>query len=191
MPQCIYIYIYICVVAYLSYIKFLIHTLNRKLYQHMKDVKTCKLGRLLPYSRRNNLMNNEKQVVTIPNDLLLSDNERSVLNKGLNFIPLEKSFHHFTVRQHVELFFRRLCLQAYHHNQPNIKSTIQDPFHQIQTEDFKWTPNPGQCKVLDKIIDQTRRELEPYFVPKPLKYSNISKEERMAISSLKRDKTLL
>ena len=59
----------------------------------MKDVKTCKLGSLLPYSRTNNLKNNEKQVVTIPNDLPLSDNERSVLNKGLNFIPLEKSFH--------------------------------------------------------------------------------------------------
>ena len=37
----------------LSNIKFLIHTLNRKLHQHMKEVKTCKLGRLLPYSRTN------------------------------------------------------------------------------------------------------------------------------------------
>ena len=54
------------------------------------------------------LKNNEKQVVTIPSDLPLSDNERCVLNKGLNFIPLEKSFYHFTVRQHVEVFFRRL-----------------------------------------------------------------------------------
>ena len=175
----------------LSNIKFLIHTLNRKLYQHMKDVKTCKLGRFLPYSRTNNLKNNEKQVVTIPKDLPLSDNERSVLNKGLNFIPLEKSFLHFTVRQHVEVFFRRLRLQTYHHNQPNIKPTLQDPFLQIKTEDYKWTPNPGQCKMLDKIIDQTRRELEPYFVPKSLKFSNISKEECMAISSLRKRQDII
>ena len=59
----------------------------------MKEIKTCKLGRHLPYSRTNNLKNNEKQVVTIPNNLPLSNNERSVVNKGLNFIPLEKSFH--------------------------------------------------------------------------------------------------
>ena len=144
-----------------------------------------------PYSCTNNLKNNEKQVVAIPNDLPLSDNERCVLNKGLNFIPLEKSFHHFTVRQHVEVFFRRLRLQAYHHNQPNIKPTMQDPFLQIQTEDYKWTPNPGQCKVLGKIIDQTRRKLEPYFVPKPLKFSNISKEECMSISSLKKREDII
>ena len=45
------------------------------------------------YSRTNVLKNNEKQVVAIPNDLPLCDNERSVLNKGLKFIPLEKTFH--------------------------------------------------------------------------------------------------
>ena len=72
----------------------------------------------------------------------------------------------------------------YDHNQPNIKPTMQDPFLQIQTEHLKWTPNPGQCKMLDKIIEQTHRELEPYFVLKPLKFSNISKEEHMAILSL-------
>ena len=88
----------------------------------------------------------------IPNDLQLSDKECSLLNKGLNVIPLEKSFHHFTVRQHVEVFFRRLCLQAYHHNQPNIKPTMQDLFLQIQTEDSKWTPNPGQCKVRQNYL---------------------------------------
>ena len=104
----------------LTNIKFLIHTLNRKLYQHMKEVKTCKLRRLRPHTHTNILENNEKQVVTIPSNLPLSDNERSVLNNGINFIPLEKSFHHFTVRQHVEVFFRRLRLEAYHHNQPNI-----------------------------------------------------------------------
>ena len=97
---------------------------------------TCNLGRLLPYTHTNILKFNEKQVDAIPNDLPLSDNERSVLNKGLSFIPFEKSFHHFTVRQHVEVFLRMLRLQAYHHNQPNIMPTMQDPVAQIQTEDF-------------------------------------------------------
>ena len=104
---------------------------------------------------------------------------------------MEKSFHQFTVRQHMEIFFRRLRLQAYHHNQPNIKPTMQDPFLQIQTEDIKWTSNPSQCKMLDKIIEQTRRELELYFVPKQLKFSNISKEERMAISSFRKREDII
>ena len=41
-------------------------------------------------------------------DLLLSDDECYVLNKGLHFIPLEKSFNQSTVRQHVDVFFTRL-----------------------------------------------------------------------------------
>ena len=68
---------------------------------------------------------------------------------------------------------------------------MQDPFLHIQTDNIKWTPNPGQYKMLDKIIEQTRGQLEPYFVPKPLKFSKISKEERMAISSKKSGKTSL
>ena len=104
---------------------------------------------------------------------------------------MEKSVHHFTVRQHVAVLFRRLRLQAYHHNQPNIKHTMQDPFLQIQSEDYKWTPNPGQCEMLDKIIDQTRRELEPYKVPKPLTFSNISKKECMVISSLEKRQDII
>ena len=59
----------------------------------MKEVKTCKLGRLLLYTHASIIKNNEKQVVTIPSDLPFSDKERSVLNKGLDLIPLEKSFN--------------------------------------------------------------------------------------------------
>ena len=45
--------------------------------------------------------------------------------------------------------------------------------------------------MLDKIIEQARRELAPYFVPKPLKFSNISKEERMAISSIRKREDII
>ena len=34
----------------LTNITSLLHTLNRRLYQHMKEVKTCKLWRFLPYT---------------------------------------------------------------------------------------------------------------------------------------------
>ena len=45
--------------------------------------------------------------------------------------------------------------------------------------------------MFDKISEQTRGELEPYFVNKPLKFSNISKEQRMAISSIKNRETII
>ena len=116
----------------------------------------------------------EKNVSTIPNDLPLPDNERSVLNKGNFFFLLESSFI-------ISLFDNTWTLSledyAYEHTamiKPNNKPTMQDPFLQIQQEDSKWTPNPGQCKMVDIIIEQIRRERQPYFVPIPLNYSNIS-----------------
>ena len=110
----------------LANVQLLIHTLNRKLYQHMKEVKTYKLGRLLPYTHTNISKNIEKKMATIPNDLPLYNNESSVLSKGLYSIPLEKSVHQFTIRQHVDVFYRRLRSQTYYHNQPNIKPTMLD-----------------------------------------------------------------
>ena len=35
-------------------------------------------------------LKNLKTVVTIPENLLLSDSEKSVLSKGLNFVPIPK-----------------------------------------------------------------------------------------------------
>ena len=93
-----------------------------------------------------------------------------MLNKGLQFIPLENSFSQFTVQKHVDVFFRRLRLQAHCLNQTSIKPTMQDPFLQIHLEHYKWTPNSGQYKLLDKMIEQTHRELEPYFVPKQFNF---------------------
>ena len=107
----------------LTNIKFFIRTLNRKLYQHMKEVKACKLGRLLPYIHTNILKNNEKQVATITSDLPLSDNERCVLNKGLNSF-LWKC--HFTISLFDNMW--KFSLEGYVYR----RTTIINPILNIQ-----------------------------------------------------------
>ena len=52
-------------------------------------------------------------VVTIPEDLPLSEPEKSILGKGLNFVPLTKKTDEFTVKEYTEKFLRRVKLKAY------------------------------------------------------------------------------
>ena len=52
-------------------------------------------------------------VVTIPENLPLSDAEKSVLSKGLNFVPISKKLDEFSVKQDVEKCLRRVQLKAF------------------------------------------------------------------------------
>ena len=54
----------------------------------------------------NNAQDTSKLVVTIPEDLPLGDDERALLAKGPNFIPITTRTDEFTVKEDSEKFFR-------------------------------------------------------------------------------------
>ena len=68
-----------------------IHMLNQSLYEFLKDLKQKKFDTLIREqrpSRTNPQTATPRNIVyTIPDDLPLTNDERSVLNKGLKFIP--------------------------------------------------------------------------------------------------------
>ena len=47
-------------------------------------------------------------LITIPENLPLTDSEKSVLSKGLNFVPITKRTNEFTIKVHLtpKYFFR-------------------------------------------------------------------------------------
>ena len=99
-----------------------IHTkikfLNSKLFHHLEQTKKHKLQNLtnLRKNRTAPLENqNHHTVVTIPENLPLSNAEKSVLSKGLNFVPISKKSDEFTTRQDVEKFLRRVQLRPRPH----------------------------------------------------------------------------
>ena len=47
-----------------------------------------------------------------PENLPLTDSEKSVLSKGLNFVPIAKRTDEFSVKQDVQKFLRRIQLKA-------------------------------------------------------------------------------
>ena len=105
----------ICPSVLLRSIRIKIQALNSKLFNHLELTKKHRLENLT-YPRKNRVAPLENQshhtVVTIPENLPLSDAEKSVLSKGLNFVPIAKKADEFTTRQDVEKFLRRVKLRA-------------------------------------------------------------------------------
>ena len=87
--------------------------LNSKRFPHLEQNKKHKLENLtkLRKNRTAPLENqNHHTVVRIPKNLTLSNAEKSVLSKGLNFVPTSKKSDKFTTRQDLEKFLCRVQL---------------------------------------------------------------------------------
>ena len=128
-----------------------IHTkiqfLNSKLFHHLEQTKKLKLENVtnLRKNRTAPLENqNHHTVFTIPENLPLSNAEKSVLSKGLNFVPISKKIDEFTTRQDVEKFLRRFQLKVFFHNKGDKSdNTEKDAFETLTANKSKWTPPEG------------------------------------------------
>ncbi len=161
--------------------------LNSRLYLFLQASKASKFNSLvgpLPVSV-NNHANSAVQtnlVVTIPPDLTLSDSERSVLAKGLKFVPSPGSLDLFSVKTDTESFFRRLHLKAHFHNQTSIPQ--KDVFEAVNPKKSTWSPPEDQFGSLELFIRQCRHDIDtlPKFQPKrPI---NLTESELSALKSL-------
>ena len=95
-------------------------------------------------------------VFTIPPDFALSDPERSILAKGLKFVPNSGPIDFFSVK---EDFFCRLRLKAlFHYNQSSVCNT--DVFEAINPKKSSWSPPEGQFSALDLFVRQCCHEID-------------------------------
>ena len=78
----------ICPAVLVQSIRAKIQDANSKLFKHLHHIKAQKLDQLIGSQITNDSTpENLKTVVTIPENSLLSDSEKSVLSKGLNLFP--------------------------------------------------------------------------------------------------------
>ena len=166
-----------------------IQALNCKLFHHLEQTKKNKLENLTnsPKNRREPLENqNHHTVVTIPENLPLSNAEKSVLSKGLNFVPISKKSDEFTTRQDVEKFLCRVQLKAFFHNKEDKSDkTEKDAFETLTAKKSKWTPPEGQFASIDYFIKKCRHDVHKLKSNCNTKLSNLSKEEWTALVNLK------
>ncbi|XP_072420898.1 uncharacterized protein [Chiloscyllium punctatum] len=123
------------------------------------------------------------RVFTIPPDLPLHEDKRSVLSKGLTFIPLHSRINEFNTRRDIEQFFHRLRLRAYFHNQDS-RPPSEDPFAHLQHTASTWTPCAGLLPALDLFISNCRRDINRLNLSTSLPHSNLSPSQHAALQSL-------
>ena len=90
----------ICPAILVQSIRIKIQEVNSKLFNHLHHIKAQKLEQLTgPPITCDSSLESFHIVVTIPENLPLSDAEKSVLSKGLNFVPISKKLDEFSVKQ--------------------------------------------------------------------------------------------
>ena len=107
-----------------------IQALNSKLFHHLEQTKKHKLENLTnPRKNRTAplVKQNHHTVVTIPENLPLSNAEKTVLSKGLNFVPMSKKSDEFTTRQDVEKFLRPVQLKHFSITKTNLTTQKKMP----------------------------------------------------------------
>jgi len=133
-------------------------------------------------------------VVTIPEDLELTEAETSVLSKGLPFVPVNKRIDEYQVKADCEKYFRCLRLKAYFHGAADNNLTANaapagtDPFAKFDAKVSKWTPPDGQFSAVDHYIDRCRRFVNTLDFKRSLtrRYDNLSDAEKKALCDLRR-----
>ena len=91
-----------------------VHELNSDLHRDLSTGKADKLRRLRDSTPRDDQLpttNTTKLVVTITSDLELGEHERSLLSKGLSYIPARTHSDEYTAKADCEKFFAVYALK--------------------------------------------------------------------------------
>ena len=128
----------------------------------MHQIKVQKLDQLIgPHVTSDSSPQSIRTVVTIPENLPLSNSEKSVLSKGFNFVPIsKKKAEVFLVKQDVEKFFRHVQLKTFFHDKEDDSNTSnKDAFETLHIQKSKWTPPEGQLASLAFFIEKCRHDI--------------------------------
>ena len=134
--------------------------------------------------------------MTIPSDLPLDNFERSVLGKGLGFVPTNRKPEKFQCLEDLSKFYRKIRLHAFFNN---LDQTVDDRFQaghsdddfcRFQKSQSSFTPREGQFEAVDRFIGKCRQDISmtEFSVPKR---SNITDDEEKALKTLRQRKDII
>lgn len=151
-------------------------------------------------------MDLKRIITTIPGNLNLSEAEKPILHKGLNFILIKPATNEFTTKD-CEKFFRWLQLKAFfqnqnkendgpvddpgatsdnrEHNEPtSTPETIKSLSNRSQSNLSGYPPS-SQFSSWDHFIHRCQTEINCLDFSKQATVQNLSKEERDALIFLR------
>ena len=173
----------------------IVHQLNSDLYAFLSAGKADKLSKLRQSTQHVSEIPttpSTRLVVTIPENLELTEQERCLLSKGLSYIPTRAHSDEYTAKADCEKFFRRLRLKAHFSSDPSNatppsqpSNQCEDPFKTLKPSPSNWTPPPGKFAALDYNISKCRREVKMLDFKQRVTKTNLSPQEKESLFSLR------
>ena len=167
------------------------NTVTRVQPNKAPQTDTPKRHRRTHRGRRNNTKRGEashQQTVINLSDRGLTEHEKNILSKGLKFLPTPTSVNRTELTADVKKWSRRMCLKEFYWDAHNTRNEQINQYKKPST----WTPCNGRDQALDCYINAVESSiLERTNTGGRKLRSNITKEERMAINELKRDKNIV
>ena len=116
---------------------------------------------------------------------VLSESEIKVLEKGLGFAPFQRKVNEPELRRDFQEFCRRMRIKWHFRNE------ISEDFSEVPAFSSKssWNPPQGHPN-LEVYLSQVENELFS-IADEPIRYSNLSKEEWIAMRSLADDRSIV
>ena len=136
------------------------------------DVNVTSLGRLRRHFCSDIIFNLSHMV--------LSDAEINVLEKGLDFAPIQRKINEPELREYFEKFCRRMSVKWYFRNEPSESFSNKPAF----SPKSNWKPPEGHPN-LKVFLSQIENKLFK-TVETPLGYSSLSKKELESVRTLHR-----
>ena len=158
-----------------------------KIFYHLHQIKAQKLDQLIGHQKNSDsLPESLKTAIRIPENLPLSDSEKSVLSKSLNFVPISEKSTNFQSSKTLKNSLPAFKWKSFFHDKEDNSNTLnKDTFETLQIRKSKWTPTEGQFASLDFFIKKYRHDIKrlkfnrntkfptflPLFMPKLTKIS--------------------
>lgn len=127
--------------------------------------------------------NNFENVINL-SDRTLSEHELRILSKGLKFVPTPTNVNKTELITDIKQWGRRMRLREYFGNDDNSNTELDDD--NTYKKPLNWTPSPSRDLALDCYLNGVKRAILQH-APHNAQRSNITRLEREAIKSLKRD----
>ena len=125
----------------------------------------------------------------------MSDSERDILSRGLNFVPTKPSTDKFSTSFDVHQYYRRLRLAAHFGSTETPTGPATDLMDgkvdpQFPKEPSTWTPKAGEFSALERYIDTCESDIQRLH-SRPLRHLNMSTEEIDTLKKLKGRKDIV
>ena len=114
-----------------------------------------------------------------------TDSEKSVLSRGLNFVPIAKSTDEFLVKQDVVKFLRRIQLKAFfHNNEDNSNAADKDIFETLHVLNSKMDSPRGPICLFRFFHQKMPSWHSEAQIQCHTKFSKLSFEDWLALKNL-------